>query len=137
MRGSYSEVFRVPTINDLYQAPGLERLAVQRSVRRLDGGSRAGEPEPRARLRKRAPRTAPSSSRTRRSTACWSATTDLKPETGDVITYGFVYDPSWLPGLSMNVDFWDYSLEDVITQLDVNTIADQCVGDRRPDSSAT
>jgi iron complex outermembrane receptor protein len=44
-----------------------------------------------------------------------------------VLTYGIVYDPSWLDGLSMNVDFWDYSLKDVITQLDVNTIAEQCL----------
>jgi outer membrane receptor protein involved in Fe transport len=40
---------------------------------------------------------------------------------------GFVYDPSWLSGLSITVDYWDYSLEDVITQVDVNTSADQCV----------
>ena len=45
-----------------------------------------------------------------------------------MITYGVVYEPSWLQGLSMNVDFWDYSIEDAITQLDVNTISDQCVG---------
>jgi outer membrane receptor protein involved in Fe transport len=125
-RGSFTEVFRVPTIYDLYQAPtssasqfndpcvGIEAadvaanpnlaLACENVV--LDGtfeqpnsqidGLLLGDP-------------------------------DLKPETGDVLTYGLVYDPSWAPGLSLNVDFWDYSLENVVTQLDVNTIADQCV----------
>ena len=62
----------------------------------------------------------------------YQGSTELTPETGDVTTYGIVYDPSWLPGLSINVDYWDYSLEDVITQLDVNTISDQCVATGDP-----
>jgi outer membrane receptor protein involved in Fe transport len=51
----------------------------------------------------------------------------LKPETGDVLTYGVVYDPGWLPDLSLSVDFWHYKIKNVITELDVNYTADQCI----------
>ncbi len=56
LRGSYAEVFRVPTLYDLYQAPASTAALVQRSLRWLDGGGRCGQPEPRARLRKRGDR---------------------------------------------------------------------------------
>ncbi len=52
---------------------------------------------------------------------------NLGPEEGDVLTFGFVYDPTWLPGFSSTVDFWRYKLDDGIDSLDVNTIASQCV----------
>ena len=52
---------------------------------------------------------------------------DLKPEEGEAFTVGFVYEPEWLSGLSLTVDYWDYSIDDIITQLDSNTIANACV----------
>jgi outer membrane receptor protein involved in Fe transport len=52
---------------------------------------------------------------------------DLDAETGDVLTAGFVYDPSWLPNFSATVDYWSYSIDDAIIAPDVNTVADACV----------
>jgi outer membrane receptor protein involved in Fe transport len=50
----------------------------------------------------------------------------LKPEEGDVLTYGVVWQAT--PDLSFNLDFWHYDLEDTIEFLDVGTIADTCGG---------
>ncbi|HEX7374339.1 MAG TPA: TonB-dependent receptor, partial [Steroidobacteraceae bacterium] len=51
---------------------------------------------------------------------------------GDVFTAGFVYEPSWFNGFSINVDYWDYSLDDVITAVDVNTSAEICLNSGDP-----
>jgi outer membrane receptor protein involved in Fe transport len=51
----------------------------------------------------------------------------LVPETGDVLTAGFVYQPSFFNGFSMTFDWWNYELDDVITSLDVNSTAEICV----------
>jgi iron complex outermembrane recepter protein len=50
----------------------------------------------------------------------------LKPEEGEVLTYGVVFQAT--SDLSFNVDFWHYDLEDTIEFLDVGTIADACGG---------
>ena len=50
----------------------------------------------------------------------------LKPEEGDVLTYGVVFQAT--QDLSLNLDFWQYDLEDTIEFLDVGTIADACGG---------
>jgi iron complex outermembrane receptor protein len=126
LRASYAEVFRVPTLYDLYQAPASSASQFNDPCVGLTAEMVAANPnfslacenivpnggfeQPNAQI-----------------DGLLLGSEELTPETGEVLTYGFVYDPSWLSGLSVNVDFWDYSLEDVITQLDVNTIADQCV----------
>lgn len=52
---------------------------------------------------------------------------DLDPETGEVLTLGAVYDPSWLPEFSTSLDYWRYEIDDAIIAPDVNTVADACV----------
>lgn len=51
---------------------------------------------------------------------------ELDPEEGEVLTYGFVYDPNFIKGLSITVDIWDYELDDTIEPLDTNTTASLC-----------
>jgi outer membrane receptor protein involved in Fe transport len=58
---------------------------------------------------------------------------NLVPEKGHVITAGFVYDSSLLPGFSSSVDFWRYELNnflydvgDVASGLDANISASVC-----------
>lgn len=55
------------------------------------------------------------------------ANEDLDPETGYVATYGFVYDASWAKGLSMTLDFWQYTIDEAIVSADPNVVADQCI----------
>jgi outer membrane receptor protein involved in Fe transport len=56
-----------------------------------------------------------------------SGNPDLKPEQGHVWTAGFVYDPSFVKGLSINATYWNYKLDEVITTLDANYSIQQCV----------
>ncbi len=55
-----------------------------------------------------------------------------KPETGTVKTVGIVFDPSFLPGFSIDIDYWKYDLTKVITLLDSNYSINQCVATGSP-----
>jgi len=50
----------------------------------------------------------------------------LKPEEGKSFDYGIVYDPHWLEGFSVNVDYWRIYLNDTITTILANTVANVC-----------
>lgn len=52
---------------------------------------------------------------------------NLKEETSDAITYGFVVQPSFLPGLSFSLDYWSMELEDPINLLGQQDVVDNCV----------
>jgi outer membrane receptor protein involved in Fe transport len=131
LRGSYAEVFRVPTIYDLYQAPASSATQYNDPCEHLTAAALAANPGL-ANVCQNVPLDGTFEEPNSQIDGLLLGSTSLKPETGDVITYGVVYDPSWLPGLSMNVDLWKYSLENVITQLDVNTISDQCLANGDP-----
>ena len=50
-----------------------------------------------------------------------------------MVTFGVVYDPNFVQGLSLTVDYWQYKIEDMITPLDPNFAVDQCVQTGNPD----
>jgi iron complex outermembrane receptor protein len=50
----------------------------------------------------------------------------LDPEEADTYTAGLVYTPSAVPGLEMSVDFYDITVENVITQLSEQEIINSC-----------
>lgn len=52
---------------------------------------------------------------------------NLKPEKADTLTLGIVYQPSWLPGLSGSVDFYNIKIGDAITTIAMETSRDICV----------
>jgi outer membrane receptor protein involved in Fe transport len=41
---------------------------------------------------------------------------NLVPETSDTYSYGVVFQPRWVPGLAITVDYFDISIDDTITQ---------------------
>lgn len=51
---------------------------------------------------------------------------NIKPETGDTYTVGFVYRPNWLPDFSMSVDWLSVKLKNAIELLSTQQIVDQC-----------
>lgn len=53
----------------------------------------------------------------------------LKPEQGRSYDWGMVYDPSWLPGFSMSVDYWRLALADDITSVGAQTVLNACYQD--------
>ena len=58
----------------------------------------------------------------------------LKPEQGKSYDYGLVYDPSWLPGFSTNVDLWRVTLHDQITSVAAQTSAAICYATNDPNN---
>jgi outer membrane receptor protein involved in Fe transport len=42
---------------------------------------------------------------------------ELKPEDADSFTFGFVWEPSFVNGLSVTLDYWDIDIEDSIQQI--------------------
>ena len=135
--GTFAEVFRAPTILDLYASPtnnsstfadpcvGLTTARITAnpnlalacvSMFRTDGSFT----QPNGQV-----------------TGLLQSNADLDPETGDVMTFGITWQPSFLNNnFSIRVDYWQYTIDDVITQLDTNFSMDQCVATGDP-SSAT
>jgi iron complex outermembrane recepter protein len=50
----------------------------------------------------------------------------LEPEEADTFTAGIVYQPSWLEGLSLSVDYYDIDLQGVIGSLGAQQTIDEC-----------
>lgn len=54
---------------------------------------------------------------------------NLQPEQGRSYDWGLVYDPSWLPGASMSLDYWRLALGDNISTIGAQTVLTQCYSD--------
>lgn len=55
-----------------------------------------------------------------------SGNENLRPETADTLTYGLVFEPTFLDGLSISVDYWQIELADAIQFFSGQTIVDYC-----------
>jgi iron complex outermembrane recepter protein len=51
---------------------------------------------------------------------------NLKPEIADTFTYGFVFQPTFVPNLVASVDFYYIRIENTIVSLTSNTIVNNC-----------
>ena len=51
---------------------------------------------------------------------------NLTPETSDSFTYGAVFQPKFIPGFDLTIDYWDITIDNVITQLPYLTILNNC-----------
>jgi outer membrane receptor protein involved in Fe transport len=51
---------------------------------------------------------------------------DLIEETSDSFTFGAVFTPISVPGLSISLDFWDIEIEDAILQTSIQNIINSC-----------
>jgi len=50
----------------------------------------------------------------------------VKPEEADTLTYGLVYQPSWLSGMAMSVDYYDIEIASAISSIGAQNIVDYC-----------
>ena len=131
IRGSYAEIFRAPTIYDLFHGPASDAPTFTDPCEGLTSADVAANPNFALACANVAPDTGfaePNS----QITGSILSNRNLDAETGEVYTFGFVYDASWLPGFSVTVDFWNYNIDQPITALDVNFTADQCVATGDP-----
>ncbi len=51
---------------------------------------------------------------------------EVDPEKADTLTFGFVWQPTWLPGFGITTDLYDIDIKDAIGQLTVQDIVDEC-----------
>jgi iron complex outermembrane receptor protein len=54
---------------------------------------------------------------------------NLDPETAESTTFGFVYSPSYLDGLSVTLDWYEIAIDKAIVGLGATTIMNGCYGD--------
>src|SRR5262249_42388495 len=98
LRGSYSEAFHVPTLPDLNPA-GTESFATASDPRGL---TPPGTFIP----------------------ISVSGNPNLKPEVAYEWTYGAVYSPKWIKGLTLGTDFWHIDLRSIATPVTAQFIID-------------
>jgi outer membrane receptor protein involved in Fe transport len=131
VRGTWAQVFRVPTINDLYAAPVNTSVTFNDPCTGLTSAALAATPN----LALACKGVVPNSGFKEPNgqiTGLNLGNPGLKPESGTVKTVGLVYDPSWLSGFSIDIDYWEYHLNNLITQLDSNYSIGQCIATGSP-----
>ena len=136
-RGTYAQVFRAPTIVDLY---GGETAASDGFTDPCNGQATANNPacenvtllaNPNLPMQNDpdAPNYNPGFSQTdTQLNAIKGGTDTLQPEEGDSITIGFVYEPTWADGFSTTVDFWQVNLDNAIGTIGTQNILNVCYG---------
>ena len=58
---------------------------------------------------------------------------NLSPEKADTYTVGFVWQPSFLPGANLTVDYFDIKVTDYITTIGANVLINGCVNGSNPE----
>jgi iron complex outermembrane receptor protein len=131
LRGTWAQVYRVPTITDLYAAPVNNSSTFNDPCQGLTTAKIASNPNLSLAC-KGVPTNGTFQEPNALITALSSSNPNLKPESGLVKTVGIVFDPSFLPGFSIDLDYWTYNLKNVITLLDSNYSINQCVATGNP-----
>ena len=131
VRASYAEVFRAPTIVDLSLAPTQDSPTFADPCTGLTPALITANPNLAAACQG-VPLDGKFKEPNSQVTGLITGNPNLKPETGEVMTAGIVYDPNFVEGLSFTADYWTYKIEDLITQLDPNFASQQCVNSADP-----
>jgi hypothetical protein len=95
LRGSYSEGFHAPTLSELTPASSQNFPIV------ADPFSKQTEPQIEERI---------------------LGNPHTHPETAYEWTYGAVYSPKWIKGLTLSADYWHIDMRDIITAIGAQTI---------------
>jgi len=133
LSGTFAEVFRAPTILDLYASPANNSSTFTDPCVGLTTARITANPNL-ALACVGVPTDGSFSQPNGQVTGLLLSNADLDPETGDVMTFGVTWQPSFLNNnFSIRVDYWNYQIDDVITQLDTNFSINQCVATGDPD----
>ncbi|MEQ4575141.1 MAG: TonB-dependent receptor [Gammaproteobacteria bacterium] len=125
VRGTVAQVFRAPTLNDIYAGPSANQPTFRDPCIGYSGTGHekacAGVP------------VGWEGSGLSQTDAVTSGSRyvgyDLKPEKGTSYDYGIVYSPEFVPGLSVSLDWWKVKLDDVIQDISAQTVANLCYND--------
>jgi len=124
VRGTVSEVFRAPNISDLYAgAAGGAPSFADPCLRYQGGHPHACQNVPIGYVGTGLGQV------TAVASGAVAAGVDLLPEQGKSFDFGVVYDPRWIEGLSVNLDVWRIYLNNTITPLQAQNVANICYND--------
>ncbi|WP_045769474.1 TonB-dependent receptor [Xanthomonas albilineans] len=125
LRGTAAQVFRAPAIGDIYLGPTADSPNFTDPCIGYSGSGHAnacaGVPAGWAGSGLSQANSIKSGSR--------YVGYQLKPEKGTSFDYGLVYSPEYVPGLSLNLDWWKVKLDDLIQSISAQTVADLCYND--------
>ena len=130
-RGAYSVAVRAPNIDELFSP---EQSAFFRpedpcEQTQIDALIDAGDPRGQVRAANCAAAGIPAGfvdPLTARFVGATVGNPDLTEEEAETITLGFVYQPNWVEGLSLTVDYWDIVIEDAIDEPSDQDIVNNC-----------
>jgi len=97
LRGTVSRDIRAPTLSDLFAPLGVNFSAFSDYISGLSGN--------------------PPVLVTGNTTVGRQGNVALKPEVARTNTWGFVYQPDWFPGFSVNADYYQISINNVISSI--------------------
>ncbi len=115
LRASYANVFRTPTISDLFGGTAVNAAPDKRSLRWHQHPLAAAAKNPACAGIVPDPRARPTPS-----PLMASSTSAIRPirswrlEKGFTTNFGLVYNPSFYKPVTFNVDFWKYSIREAI-----------------------
>lgn len=132
IRGTFSQVFRVPTLGDIGAAPAISNPTFADACFGLTQARVTANPNLALACQNVARDGSFASDGTSQITGVVTSNPALKPEKGDVTTFGIVFEPSFLRGLSLTVDAWRYKIDNLITNVDVNYSLGQCIATGSP-----
>ncbi len=125
VRGTVSEVFRAPNLDELYDGVTLVQPTLNDPCTHLSAADLAQH----AAACQYVPVDWAGNSPAQVNTYYAGAHTvgaTLKPERGKSIDFGLVYNPSWLEGASTSVDVWHIYLQDLLTPIAADTVVQAC-----------
>jgi len=114
-RANYSTGFRTPSISSLFGGLSVTFPDVNDPCNKTDGtttvcpGVPSGYTQPNSQLE-----------------AQVGANENLEPEKSKSISYGIVYNPSFIDGLDLSIDLWDVQIKNVITSAGFQQVLDTC-----------
>jgi iron complex outermembrane recepter protein len=139
IRGNYSRAVRAPNINELFtpQTVGLTNLGVDPCA----GNAPLGNANLRAIcIAQGAPVgviSAITNPTAGQANITVSGSTNLQPETADTWTLGVVFQPDFVPGFSVSVDYYNIKIVDVLTAAPPGDLIAACFGNITPDSATS
>lgn len=125
VRGTVSQVFRAPNLNELYDGRTLLQPNLNDPCRGLSAADLAAHQAACQFVPVNWGGNDPAQVNTFYSGAA-TVGAKLKPEKGKSIDIGLVYDPDWLPGVSTSLDFWHIHLSDTLTAIQADTVVNSC-----------
>ncbi|WP_166422970.1 TonB-dependent receptor [Paraglaciecola sp. 20A4] len=125
LRTTIGEVFREPSIQDLFSPEGEILPQVQGLCNTTSFPQLSSEEQSRC-LATGAPAGGWVQSDTQLSERT-GGNINLEPETGNTLTVGLAWSPEFIDGFSLTLDYWTVELDDVISTISSGQVLDLCI----------